>query len=412
MSTTSPKKIVLAYSGGLDTSVILTWLREKYGSEVIAFCANIGQEEELDGLEEKAIKTGASKLVVRDLREEFVRDFCYPMLRANAIYEGEYLMGTSIARPVIAKAMMDVAREEGADAIAHGATGKGNDQVRFELTAMAIDPAIRVIAPWREWDLRSRTDCIEYAESHKIPITATKEKPYSTDRNLFHISYEGGILEDPNAEPPESIFLLTRSPKDAPDEPRYVTVRFERGDAVAVDGKEMSPAALLAHLNAIGGEHGVGRVDLVENRYVGMKSRGVYETPGGTILHKAHRALESLTMDREVMRIRDMLIPEYALCVYRGFWFAPEREVLQTLVDASQADVSGEIRVKLFKGNVMIAGRKSERSLYDSELVTFEADRVYDQSDATGFIRLNALRLRTRAARDARAKKGGARKDR
>ncbi len=395
-----PKKIVLAYSGGLDTSVILTWLRETYGAEVVAFCADIGQEEELDGLEEKAIKTGAEKLVVRDLREEFVRDFCWPMLRANAVYEGEYLMGTSIARPVIAKAMMDVAREEGADTIAHGATGKGNDQVRFELTAMAIDPRIRVIAPWREWDLRSRTDCIEYAQKHDIPVTATKEKPYSTDRNLFHISYEGGILEDPDAEPPESIFLLTKSPADAPDEPRYVTIGYERGDAVSVDGKAMSPASLLAHLNRIGGEHAVGRVDLVENRFVGMKSRGVYETPGGTILHRAHRAMESITLDREVMRLRDMLIPEYSACVYRVFWFAPEREVLQTLVDASQRDVSGEVRVKLFKGTVTVVGRKSDRSLYDPELATFEADRVYDQSDATGFIRLHALRLRMRAARD------------
>jgi argininosuccinate synthase len=401
----SPKKIVLAYSGGLDTSVILTWLREVHGSEVVAFCADIGQEEELDGLEEKALKTGASKLVVKDLREEFVRDFCFPMLRANALYEGEYLMGTSIARPCIAKAMMDVAREEGADAISHGATGKGNDQVRFELTAMAIDPRIRVIAPWREWDLRSRTDCIEYAEKHKIPITATREKPYSTDRNLFHISYEGGILEDPDKEPPESIFLLTKNPVTAPNDPAYVTIRYDRGNPVAVDGKDMSPATLLAHLNKVGGEHGVGRVDLVENRYVGMKSRGVYETPGGTLLHKAHRALESITMDREVMRIRDMLIPEYAICVYRGFWFAPERHLLQALVDQSQEDVTGEVRLKLHKGNVTVVGRKSAMSLYDQELVTFEADRVYDQSDATGFIRLNALRLRTRAMRDQRSKK-------
>jgi argininosuccinate synthase len=395
----SIKKVVLAYSGGLDTSVILTWLKETYGCEVIAFCADIGQAEELAGLPEKAAKTGASKCVIKDLREEFVRDFCFPMLRANALYEGEYMLGTSIARPVIAKALMDVAKEHGADAISHGATGKGNDQVRFELTAMAMDPNIRVIAPWREWTLKSRSDCIDYAEKHKIPITATKEKPYSTDRNLFHISYEGGVLEDPWAEPDESIFLLTKNPASAPDKPRYVTVRFEDGNPVAVDGDKLSPASLLARLNELGGEHGVGRADIVENRYVGMKSRGVYETPGGTILHKAHRALESITMDREVMRIRDSLIPEYAAMIYRGFWFAPERLVLQAMIDEAQKGVTGEARIKLFKGNAYVAGRRSESSLYDEAFVTFERDQVYNQADATGFIRLNALRLRIRALR-------------
>jgi argininosuccinate synthase len=399
------KKVVLAYSGGLDTSVILAWLRETYRAEVIAFCADVGQAEELDGLPEKARRTGAVDCVVRDLREEFVRDFCFPMLRANALYEGEYLLGTSIARPVIAKAMMDVAREYGADAIAHGATGKGNDQVRFELTAMAIDPRIRVIAPWREWQLKSRTDCIEYCKARGIPVTATHEKPYSTDRNLFHISYEGGVLEDPWAEPDQSIYLLTRDPGKAPDAPRYVTLRYQDGNPVALDGKELSPAQLLAQLNEIGGEHGVGRADIVENRFVGMKSRGVYETPGGTILHKAHRAIESITLDREVMRLRDSLITEYAALVYRGFWFAPERLVLQALVDEAQRGVSGEARLKLYKGGVYVAGRRSDRSLYDPAFATFERDEVYDQADATGFIRLNALRLRIRALRDQQDKR-------
>jgi argininosuccinate synthase len=399
------KKVVLAYSGGLDTSVILAWLRETYRAEVIAFCADVGQAEELDGLPEKARQTGAVDCVVRDLREEFVRDFCFPMLRANALYEGEYLLGTSIARPVIAKAMMDVAREYGADAISHGATGKGNDQVRFELTAMAIDPRIRVIAPWREWQLKSRSDCIEYCKARGIPVTATHDKPYSTDRNLFHISYEGGVLEDPWAEPDESIYLLTRNPGKAPDAPRYVTLRYQDGNPVALDGKELSPAKLLAQLNEIGGEHGVGRADIVENRFVGMKSRGVYETPGGTILHKAHRAIESITLDREVMRLRDSLIAEYAALVYRGFWFAPERHVLQALVDEAQRGVSGEARLKLYKGGVYVVGRRSDNSLYDPAFATFERDEVYDQSDATGFIRLNALRLRIRALRDQRNKR-------
>lgn len=395
----SIKKVVLAYSGGLDTSVILTWLKETYNAEVVAYCADVGQAEELDGLPEKAKATGASACVVNDLREEFVADFCFPMLRAGAIYEGEYLLGTSIARPIIAKDMMDVARAHGADAIAHGATGKGNDQVRFELTAMAIDPRIQVIAPWREWDLRSRTDCIAYAEKHNIPIGVTKEKPYSMDRNLFHISYEGGILEDPWQEPDESMFMLTKSPEQAPDSPKYVTITYEKGDAVALDGEPMAPAKLLECLNAMAGEHGVGRIDIVENRFVGMKSRGVYETPGGTVLYRAHRAMESITMDREVMRVRDAQIPEYTSLVYRGFWYAPERVMLQTMMDQAQENVSGEVRVKLFKGNATIVGRRSPNTLYDEAFATFEQDEVYDQSDATGFIRLNALRLRIAALR-------------
>ncbi len=397
------KKVVLAYSGGLDTSVILTWLKETYGCEVIAFCADVGQAEELAGVPEKAKRTGASTCIIKDLREEFVKDFCFPMLRANALYEGEYMLGTSIARPVIAKALMDVAKEHGADAISHGATGKGNDQVRFELTAMAMDPSIKVIAPWREWTLKSRTDCIDYATKHGIPVTATKEKPYSTDRNLFHVSYEGGILEDPWREPDESIFLTTTNPGAAPDQPRYVNVRYEDGDPVAVDGDRLSPAQLLARLNELGGEHGVGRADIVENRFVGMKSRGVYETPGGTILHKAHRAVESITMDREVTRLRDSLIPEYAAMVYRGFWFAPERLVLQAMIDEAQKGVTGEARIKLYKGGAYVVGRRSENSLYDESFATFERDEVYNQADATGFIRLNALRLRIRALRSKKA---------
>jgi argininosuccinate synthase len=398
----TPKKIVLAYSGGLDTSVILTWLKETYGAEVIAFCADIGQGEELGGLDEKARATGASKCVIVDLKEEFARDFCFPMLRANAVYEGDYLLGTSIARPVIAKAMMHVAKAEGADAISHGATGKGNDQVRFELTAMAMDPRIQVIAPWRTWNLRSRSDCIAYCKDRKIPIEVTAEKPYSMDANLFHISYEGGILEDTWNEPLEDMFRWTTAPKDAPDEPEYVVVGYEDGDPVSVNGERLSPAALIMRLNEIGAKHGVGRVDIVENRYVGMKSRGVYETPGGTILQKAHRAVESITLDREVLRIRDGLIPEYASLVYRGFWFAPEREMLQALIDDAQRGVSGEARIKLYKGNADVVGRRSPNTLYDPEFATFEADEVYDQQDATGFIRLNALRLRIRALRDQR----------
>lgn len=398
----SPKKIVLAYSGGLDTSVILTWLKETYDAEVIAFCADVGQGEELSGLDEKARATGASKCIIADLKEEFARDFCFPMLRANAVYEGDYLLGTSIARPVIAKAMMEVAREEGATAISHGATGKGNDQVRFELTAMAIDPRIEVIAPWRTWSLKSRRDCIDYCKDRKIPIEVTAEKPYSMDANLFHISYEGGVLEDTWNEPLKDMFRWTTDPEDAPNTPEHVVVGYEKGDPVSVNGARLSPAVLIQRLNELGSKHGVGRVDIVENRFVGMKSRGVYETPGGTILHKAHRAVESIACDREVLRIRDGLIPEYASLVYRGFWYSPEREMLQALIDDAQKDVTGEARIKLYKGSATVVGRRSPNSLYDPEFATFEEDEVYDQQDATGFIRLNALRLRIRALRDQR----------
>lgn len=402
----TPKKIILAYSGGLDTSVILTWLKEEYeGCEVVAFCADVGQGEELDGLDAKAKATGASKCVVADVRKDFVENYVFPMLRSNALYEGEYLLGTSIARPCIAKAMMDVAREENADAIAHGATGKGNDQVRFELSAMAIDPRVQVIAPWRTWDLKSRTDCIEFCKKRNIPIEATAEKPYSMDANAFHISYEGGILEDPWAEAPADIYRWTNDASDAPDTPQYIEVSYKNGDPIAVDGTAMEPFELLEHLNGLGSTHGIGRVDIVENRFVGMKSRGVYETPGGTILQKAHRAMESICMDREVMRIRDGLIPEYTSLLYRGFWFAPERETLQALIDHSQKDVEGDVRLKLYKGVCSVVGRRSPKSLYDADVVTFEADEVYDQSDATGFIRLNGLRLRLRAAQKA-AEKG------
>lgn len=390
------KKIVLAYSGGLDTSVILTWLREEYNATVIAFCADVGQGEELDGLDEKARRTGAEKCIIADLRQEFARDFCYPMLRAGAVYEGEYLLGTSIARPVIAKAMMDVVKAEGADAIAHGATGKGNDQVRFELTAMALDPSVKVIAPWRTWDLRSRKDCLDYAAKRGIDVPVTAEKPYSMDANLFHISYEGGILEDPWRAPDPDMFRWTKNPLQAPETPEEITLRYEAGDAVALNGEAMGPAEMIERLNGLGSKHGIGRVDIVENRFVGMKSRGVYETPGGTILHKAHRAVESLTLDREQIRIRDGLIPEYASQIYRGFWFAPEREMLQSMMDELQKPVSGEVRLSLYRGGLQVTGRRSENSLYDADTVTFEEDDVFDQSDATGFIRLNALRLRLR----------------
>jgi argininosuccinate synthase len=396
------KKVVLAYSGGLDTSVILRWLKETYRCEVIAWCADLGQGEELDPLREKSLKTGASAYVQADLRDAFVRDFVFPALRANALYEGEYLLGTSLARPCIIEGMMKTVKDTGADAIAHGATGKGNDQVRFELGAFHFDPSVRVIAPWREWDIRSRSDCIAYAETHGIPITATVEKPYSMDRNLFHISYEGGILEDPWREPAKDMFLLTRDPADTPNDPLYVEIDFEAGVPVAVNGQRMSPVELLTHLNTVAGEHGVGRVDIVENRYVGMKSRGVYETPGGTVLHKAHRAVESITLDREVLRLKDTLVPEYAAAVYRGYWFSPEREVLQEMIDATQRSVTGTARLKLFKGGVQVVGRKSPRSLYREDFVTFEKDDVYNQADATGFIRLNALRLRLRSMRDAK----------
>src|SRR5499427_5808213 len=396
MQTGSDKvdKVVLAYSGGLDTSVILKWLKETYGCEVICFAADVGQAEELGGLEEKAYATGASKLYVEDLREEFVRDFVLTAVKANAVYEGVYLMGTSLARPLIAKKQIEIAQKEGARAVSHGATGKGNDQVRFELTYYALDPHIRVIAPWREWPFKSRSDLIAYAQQHKIPITATKEKPYSMDRNLMHISYEGGILEDPWAEPPENIFILTRSPEDAPDKPVYLEIEFDSGVPIAVDGESLSPASLLDRLNRIGGEHGVGRVDLVENRFVGMKSRGVYETPGVTILQAAHRALESLTLDREVMHLRDSLSVKFAESVYYGFWFAPEFDLMRKLIDETQRTVTGEVRLQLYRGNTTVVGRRSPNSLYDERIATFEADTVYNQRDAEGFIKLNALRLR------------------
>ena len=390
------KKVVLAYSGGLDTSVILRWLIETYQCEVVAYCADLGQEEELEGVREKALKTGASKVYIDDLREEFVKDFVFPMLRANAVYEGSYLLGTSIARPLIAKRQIEIAVQENADAVAHGATGKGNDQVRFELTYYALKPDVKVIAPWRTWDLDSRGKLIDYAARHGIPVPVTKAKPYSMDRNLFHISYEGGILEDPWSEPPADMFVWTRAPEEAPDKPEYIEIEYAKGDPVAVNGTTLSPAKLLAELNRIGGAHGIGRADVVENRYVGMKSRGVYETPGGTLLHAAHRALESITLDREVLRLRDSLVPRYAEMIYYGYWFAPEREVLQQTIDGAQANVTGRVRLKLYKGAVHVAGRKSDLSLYDPNIATFEEGAGYDQADAEGFIRLNALRLRLR----------------
>jgi argininosuccinate synthase len=401
----SIKKIVLAYSGGLDTSVILRWLIEQYGCEVVAFCADLGQAEELATVRERALGTGASSVVVDDLREEFVRDFVFPMLRANAVYEAGYLLGTSIARPLIAKRQIEIARDTGADAVAHGATGKGNDQVRFELTYYALEPGIRVIAPWRIWDLAGRDAMIAYAEQHEIPITVTREKPYSSDRNLLHISFEGGILEDPWLEPYADMFLLTTDPTKAPDRPEYVEIEYETGNPVAVNGERLGPADLLARLNGIGGAHGVGRLDLVENRYVGMKSRGVYETPGGTLLQAAHRAVESLTLDREVMHLRDSLVPRYAEMVYYGYWFAPERLMLQTAIDESQRTVSGTARLKLYKGSVTVAGRRAARSLYDPSIASFEAGGVYNQADAEGFIRLSALRLRIQALVAKRATK-------
>jgi len=395
-----PKTIVLAYSGGLDTSVILRWLIERYHATVVAFCADIGQGEELIPIRDKALRTGAARVHIVDLRQEFVRDFVFPMLRANATYEAGYLLGTSIARPLIARAQVEIAGKEGADAVAHGATGKGNDQVRFELTYAALAPDLHVIAPWREWELTSRTDLIEFARRHDIPVPVTTERPYSTDRNLFHISYEGGVLEDPWAEPPPKMFLLTQSPEDAPDAAQDVTIEFETGNPTAVDGTRLDPVQVLSRLNRLGGEHGIGRIDLVENRFVGMKSRGVYETPGGTILHVAHRALESLTLDREVLHLRDSLVPRYAEMVYYGFWFAPERVALQQLMDDCQKDVTGTARLRLYKGNVMVVGRRSPRSLYRTDFATFETDSVYRQRDAEGFIKLQALRLKIRALRD------------
>jgi argininosuccinate synthase len=388
------KKIVVAYSGGLDTSVIITWLREEYNCEVIAFTADIGQGEELEPLREKAIKTGASKIHIDDLREEFVRDFVFPMLRANAVYEGRYLLGTSIARPLIAKRQIEIAGQEGADAVCHGATGKGNDQVRFELTYFALKPDVKIVAPWREWTMKGREELIAYAEKHRIPVTATKSKPYSTDRNLLHISYEGGILEDPWMEPTSDMYTMAVPIEQAPDKPDYIEVAYEAGNPVSINNRKLLPAALLAEANRIAGSHGIGRVDLVENRYVGMKSRGVYETPGGTLLHAAHRAVESITMDREVMHLRDSLVPRYAELVYYGYWFSPERTMLQTAIDEAQKNVTGTAKLKLYKGNCDTVGRKSPVSLYNPDLATFEADTVYDQKDAEGFIRLNALRLR------------------
>jgi len=397
MTKNTINKIVLAYSGGLDTSVMLRWLKERYDCEVVCYCADVGQGEEMDGLEAKALKTGASKLYIEDLREEFVREYVWTAVKANAVYEGVYLLGTSLARPVIARRQIEIARREGADAVAHGSTGKGNDQVRFELTYYALQPDIQVIAPWREWDFKGRTDLIAYAKEHQIPVTATAEKPYSTDRNLMHISYEGGILEDPWAEPPENIFLLTRAPENAKSEAEYIQVSFEKGEPVAVNGEPMNPVALLETLNKLGGEHGIGRVDLVENRFVGMKSRGVYETPGVTILQAAHRALESVTLDREVMHLRDSLSVRFAESIYYGFWFAPEFDLMRRIIDETQQNVSGDVRLKLYRGNAIVVGRRSPLSLYSEKLATFEADTVYNQRDAEGFIKLNALRLRMRA---------------
>lgn len=389
----SVKKIVLAYSGGLDTSVILKWLVEEYRAEVVAFIADLGQGEDLEEAREKAVRTGASKVYVEDLREEFVRDFVFPAVRANAVYEGTYLMGTSLARPLIAKKQIEIAHKENADAVAHGATGKGNDQVRFELTYYALKPGVRVIAPWREWNLKSRTDLIAYAKNHDITVPVTQAKPYSCDRNLFHTSYEGGILEDPWAEPPEDMFEMTVSPLEAPDEATYIDIGFEKGVPVRIDGEQISPVEVLQKLNKIGGENGVGRVDMVENRFVGIKSRGVYETPGGTILHSAHRAVESLTMDREVMHLRDSLVPKFSELIYNGFWYSPEMEMIRAAIEESQKNVTGTARMKIYKGSVSAAGRRSPFSLYQKDLATFEEDSVYDQKDATGFIRLNALRL-------------------
>jgi argininosuccinate synthase len=392
-------KAVLAYSGGLDTSIVIKWLIETYGCEVIAYCADLGQEEELKTVKKKALKTGASKVYVLDLKEEFVKDYVFPMLRANAVYEGTYLLGTSIARPLIAKKQIEIARKEKAVAVSHGATGKGNDQVRFELAYYALKPDIKVIAPWREWDFNSRESLIKYAKKHGIPVPVTKRKPYSSDRNIFHISYEGGILEDPWAEPPEDMFTLTVSPEKAPSRAQYIEIGYKDGDPVSVDGKKLSPAKLLKRLNTIAGKHGIGRLDLVENRFVGMKSRGVYETPGGTILQIAHRAIESITLDREVVHLRDSLIPKYSELVYYGFWFAPERLTLQRLIDDAQKGVTGTVRLKLYKGNCMVVGRKAPKSLYSPELATFEAETVYDQRDAEGFIKLNALRLKLQKAK-------------
>jgi argininosuccinate synthase len=408
MDAAQIRSVVLAYSGGLDTSVILTWIKETYGAEVIAFTADIGQGEEVEEAREKALATGARAAYAVDLQEEFVRDFVFPVLRSGAIYEGYYLLGTSFARPLIAKHMVEIARREGADAVSHGATGKGNDQVRFELSAYALAPDIRVIAPWREWDLKGREDCIAYAGRHDIPVPVTKEKPYSSDANLFHVSYEGGVLEDPWAEAPASMWGRTVDPEDAPDEARVVEIEFEHGDPVAIDGERLGPVALLRTANQIAGEHGVGRADIVENRFVGMKSRGCYETPGGTLLFHAHKAVEQITLDRQVLKLRDEMIPGYAQAVYDGFWYAPEREAMQAFMDHVQRPVTGTAKLKLYKGGVTVLGRRSPNSLYRQDVVTFEEDEVYDQADADGFIKLHALRLRiARQLEEAAARDGG-----
>jgi argininosuccinate synthase len=399
------RKVVLAYSGGLDTSVILKWLQDTYGCEVVTFTADIGQGEELEPARRKARKFGVKQIFIEDLREEFVRDFVFPMFRANAVYEGEYLLGTSIARPLIAKHLVEIARKTGADAISHGATGKGNDQVRFELGAYALMPDVKVIAPWREWDLLSREKLLAYADKHGIPVDFKKRKgggaPYSMDANLLHISYEGGILEDPDFEPEESMWRITVSPEKAPNRPEYVELTYRRGDIVAVNGSKMTPAQVLTKLNQLGGKHGIGRLDIVENRYVGMKSRGCYETPGGTIMLRAHRAIESITLDREVLALKDDLMPRYARMIYNGYWFSPERVLLQSLIDNSQQTVNGTVRLKLYKGTVLVVGRASKTdSLFDSRIATFDDDKgAYNQADAAGFIRLNALRLRIGARR-------------
>jgi len=388
------KKIALAYSGGLDTSVILVWLKETYQCPVVAYAADLGQGDEVDDLRKKAMATGADEIIIEDLREEFVSDYVWPALRANAVYESGYLLGTSLARPLIAKRQVEIARKYGCDAVSHGSTGKGNDQVRFEMAYIALEPGLKIIAPWKIWNFKGREDLMEYARTRNIPIPVSKAKPYSSDRNLLHISFEGGILEDTWKEPDKDMFVLSVSPEDAPDRATYVEIEFTNGNPVAVDGKQMSPAVLLGQLNDLGGKNGIGRVDLVENRYVGMKSRGVYETPGGTILRVAHQAIESITMDREVMHIRDGLVPRYSEMLYNGYWFAPERKMLQALIDESQKNVSGLVRLKLYKGNCIMAGRKSEYSLYDPDYATFEGEDVYNQKDAEGFIRLNALRMK------------------
>ncbi len=406
MSQTSVKKVVLAYSGGLDTSIIAKWLQEEYQCEVVTFTADIGQGEEVEPARAKARAMGIEEIYIEDLREEFARDFVFPMFRANAIYEGEYLLGTSIARPLIAKRLVEITNETGADAIAHGATGKGNDQVRFELGAYALKPGIKVIAPWREWDLNSREALMKYAEEHDIPVEQKRgnKSPYSMDANLLHISYEGDLLEDPWAEPEESMWRWTVSPEKAPDQPTYITLTYEKGDIVAIDGEAMSPAQVMEHLNRLGGENGIGRADIMENRYVGMKSRGCYETPAGTIMLKAHRAIESITLDREAAHLKDELMPRYATLIYNGYWWSPEREMLQAAIDASQRTVNGEVRLKLYKGNMIVVGRRSETdSLFDANIATFEDDAgAYDQKDAEGFIKLNALRLRIAARNRAR----------